>query len=449
MSVNDYGLKAYKKAQEDGREFKNSDSEEKPKSISREIRRNKEPGHEPLVTKAVFENVNKRIDELSRQKDAEALKQAKLASRTGTWFEKKTSTDSQDVKEAASNLTNGALVKVSEPVKEGEKESIYRRVAKFLVIIGVDEAAKILPHLTEEQTERIIPEIATIRHISPEESEKILEEFDSLVVKAREEGGIDTARTILTKAYGSDRAEELINKSIKFPQGRPFEYLSEADAERIRILLDGESIAVQSLVLSQLEPQKAASVINGMDTETKKAVVLRLAKMQTVAPEVISNIDKSLHEKMLTQNTENSQNLDGRNVLAQILKRMDPASEGSIINSLSSSDPELGADLRRLLFTEEDVILGDDRFLQKKLHDMSDSDIALLIRGKNEEFRQKIFKNISKTRGDIVLEEESLHSKVLKSDVERVTMQFYANLRRAWENGEFRIEGRDDGEIYV
>ena len=90
MSVNDYGLKAYKKAQEDGREFKNSDSEEKPKSISREIRRNKEPGHEPLVTKAVFENVNKRIDELSRQKDAEALKQAKLASRTGTWFEKKT-----------------------------------------------------------------------------------------------------------------------------------------------------------------------------------------------------------------------------------------------------------------------------------------------------------------------------------------------------------------------
>ena len=100
------------------------------------------------------------------------------------------------------------MIKVpQQEVKPGEKESIYRRVAKFLVIIGVDEAAKILPHLTEEQTEKIIPEIATIKSISPEEAEAVLEEFDSLVVKAREEGGLDTARTILTKAYGSEKAE--------------------------------------------------------------------------------------------------------------------------------------------------------------------------------------------------------------------------------------------------
>ena len=351
---------------------------------------------------------------------------------------------------ATEALKSGGLIKVAASVpKTDGKDSVYRRVAKFLVIIGVDEAAKILPHLTEEQTERIIPEIATINHIDPEEAEAVLEEFESLVVKAREEGGIDTARTILTKAYGSDKAEELISRSVKYPQGRPFEYLADSDAERIRILLDGESVAVQSLVLSQLDPPKAAAVINGMDVETKKSVVLRLAKMQTVAPEVIASIDKSLHEKMLTQNTENSQNLDGRSVLAQILKRMDPVAEGSIISSLSEQDPDLGADLRKRLFTEEDVIASDDRFMQNKLRDMSDEDIAILIKGKSEQFREKIFHNISKTRGDIILEEEQLHNRVLKSDSERITSNFYAALRRAWENGDLRIEGRDDGEIYV
>lgn len=440
--MNDYGLRAYRKA--------GKDDEERPESISRQIRRNAEPGHEPLVHKAVFEKINTKIDELSKQKDAEAEKQAELASRTGTWFEKKTSTTSEDVKRAAANLTSGGMIKVpQQEVKPGEKESIYRRVAKFLVIIGVDEAAKILPHLTEEQTEKIIPEIATIKSISPEEAEAVLEEFDSLVVKAREEGGLDTARTILTKAYGSEKAEELISKSVKFPGGRPFEYLADADPERIRILIDGESVAVQALVLSQLEPKKSAQVINAMEPEKKSAIVLRLAKMQKVAPEVIANIDKSLHEKMLTQNTENSQNLDGRGVLAQILKRMDPSAEGNIINALSEQDPDLGADLRKRLFTEEDVVSCEDRFLQEQLRQMSDTDVMLLIRGKSEDFRSKIFHNISKGRGDTVLEEESLHVKVLKSDCERITSQFFSILRRAWERGDLRIEGRDDGEVYV
>ena len=98
--------------------------------------------------------------------------------------------------------------------------------------------------------------------------------------------------------------------------------------------------------------------------------------MKPVAPEVLAEIDRSLHEKLLTQNTENSQNMDGRGVLAQILKRMNPSVENSIINTLSEQDPELGEDLRKRLFTEEDVIGSDDRFIQNYLHDMEDRDIA-------------------------------------------------------------------------
>ena len=130
------------------------------------------------------------------------------------------------MKNAAKNLTSGGLVKI--PASSTEKDSIYRRVAKFLVIVGIDEAAKILPHLTEEQTEKIIPEIASIQKITPEESASILEEFESLVEKAREEGGLETARNILTKAYGSEKAEDMLKKSVKYPDGKPFDYLSDA-----------------------------------------------------------------------------------------------------------------------------------------------------------------------------------------------------------------------------
>ncbi|WP_295797500.1 flagellar motor switch protein FliG [uncultured Treponema sp.] len=404
-----------------------------------------------LVHKPVFENVNSAIDRIEKQNKENAerqnIEQAKIAAKTGTWFEKKKSATSEDVKDAAKNLTSGGLVKI--PASSTEKDNIYRRVAKFLVIVGIDEAAKILPHLTEEQTEKIIPEIASIQKITPEESASILEEFESLVEKAREEGGLETARNILTKAYGSEKAEDMLKKSVKYPDGKPFDYLSDANAERIKVLIDGESDAVKSLVLSQIEPKKAAKVINLMDVDDKKKIVLRLAKMKPVAPEVLAEIDKSLHEKLLTQNTENSQNMDGRGVLAQILKRMNPSAENSIINTLSEQDPELGEDLRKRLFTEEDVIGSDDRFIQNYLHDMEDRDIAILIYGKNDAFREKILSNVSKNRRRVVLDEESMIHHLTKSDSEKITSSFYSVLRRAWENGDLRVLGRDEGEVYV
>lgn len=404
-----------------------------------------------LVHKPIFENVNSAIDRIEKQNKENAerqnIEQAKIAAKTGTWFEKKKSATSDDVKDAAKNLTSGGLVKI--PASSTEKDNIYRRVAKFLVIVGIDEAAKILPHLTEEQTEKIIPEIASIQKITPEESASILEEFESLVEKAREEGGLETARNILTKAYGSEKAEDMLKKSVKYPDGKPFDYLSDANAERIKVLIDGESDAVKSLVLSQIEPKKAAKVINLMDVDDKKKIVLRLAKMKPVAPEVLAEIDKSLHEKLLTQNTENSQNMDGRGVLAQILKRMNPSAENSIINTLSEQDPELGEDLRKRLFTEEDVIGSDDRFIQNYLHDMEDRDIAVLIYGKNDAFREKILSNVSKNRRRVVLDEESMIHHLTKSDSEKITSSFYSVLRRAWENGDLRVLGRDEGEVYV
>lgn len=406
---------------------------------------------EKKISRPAFKKVNRMLDtfdrERAQQAEKENLEQAKIAARTGAWFEKKQSANSEDVKNAARNLTSGGLVKV--PASSDEQDSIYRRVAKFLVIVGIDEAAKILPHLTESQTEKIIPEIASIRKITPEESAAILEEFESLVEKAREEGGLETARNILTKAYGSVKAEDVLKKAVQFPQGKPFDYLSDANAARIRILIESEPDSVKAIVLSRLEPKKAAQIISMLDIDTKKSVVLRLAKMKGVAPDVLAQIDKSLREKLLIQNTENSQNLDGRGVLAQILKRMDPGAENAIIRSLSEQDPQLGADLRKRLFTEEDVIGSDDRFIQNYLHDMEDRDIAILISGKSSGFREKILSNISKNRRKVILDEESMLHYLSKADSERMTSAFFSVLRRAWESGNLRVKGRSEEEVYV
>lgn len=352
-------------------------------------------------------------------------------------------------RKATDYLKSGGLVKVPVSPKEADgSDSVYRRVAKFLLLIGIDEAAKILPHLSPEQTEKIIPEIASIRSVSPEESEVILEEFRGLLEKSRESGGIETAREILEKAYGPEKAREMLEKAAPFNGAKPFDYLNDADSERIFYLLSDETEQIKALVLSRIEPKKAASVINLMKPQEKADVVMRLAKMEPVSPEVLHRVDQAMHEKSLAQTTEKAEKIDGRNALAAILKKMNPVAEDEILANLAEEDPSLGEDLRSRLFTIEDVVNADDKFVQAKLRDMSDAEIAMLVAQKPDDFKEKILSCISAGRRQLVREEQDINSPYRKADCERVTSQFFSVLRRAYERGELIIKGRNE-EDYV
>ena len=350
---------------------------------------------------------------------------------------------------AAEVLKEQGLLKVpvQEPEEEG-KESVYRRVAKFFLLIGEDEAAKILPHLSDKQIEKIIPELASIRSVSKEEATQILEEFQTLLEDAKKSGGVETAREMLTKAYGKERAEQMLQKSMIEPQPKPFEYLEGEETEKIQLLLKDENVGVKSLVLSYLPPKQAAAVINSMNDDDKKEVVLRLAKMEAVSPEILKRVDKAMKEKSRTITTEKTENIDGRNALAQILKKMDSGAEADILKSLSAEDPDLGQDLKKRLFTQEDVIASDDKFIQETLREFSDEDLAHLIAAKPDDFREKILDNVSHGRRTEILEQEDLLKPMKRSECERITTTFVGILRRAYEDGKLVIKGRND-DVYV
>ena len=324
------------------------------------------------------------------------------------------------------------------------KESVYRRAAKFLLIIGVDEAAKVFAHLDEAQKEKIIPEIASLRHVDFDEAAEILDQFQALLQRARETGGVQTARVMLQKAFGDAEAEKVLRASVPFPDGEPFEYLAEFDGERLYALLRDESIEVITLVLSRLKPALSAAAILHMNGAEKTAVVKRLAKMGKIAPQVIKTVDARLHEKMLKANTQRMEKLDGAAALAEILRRMAPNDEKNILDSLSGADPQLAQNLRQRLFTADDIISADDKFIQTELRAMQDEDVVLLIAGKERAFREKILTNVSKGRGDRLLEDEQLGKPFKKADCDSVTIDFFSRLRTAWEAGKLRVADRGD-----
>lgn len=348
-----------------------------------------------------------------------------------------------------SDFSLPGLIKVPDSTTGG-KDSPFRKVAKFLLIIGVDEAAKVLSRLSPEQTEKVVLELASIRRVDPDEASLVLAEFESLLQQARQpSGGVETARSILEAAFGSERAQQMLEKAVPHLHGKPFDYLEGVDPERLHRIIADELPSMKALVLSQLKPILAAGVLNIMPQKDKTEVVIRLARLKNINPDVLRRVDDAIREKFQTINTAHSDAVDGRSALAEILKRMSGSSEKAILEGLADVDPDLGKDMRERLFTLDDIVGCDDRFMQETLRSMSEHDLAILLAGKPEPFRTKIFTNCSKTRGTLILEEEKVISPVSRIESERVTGTFFSIMRRAWEDGKFTISGRDTKEEWI
>lgn len=335
-----------------------------------------------------------------------------------------------------------------EPPKK-EKESVYRRVAKFLFLIGSDQASKILPLLPKEDMEKIVAEIATIREVPSDEAGSILGEFAHLAKQTPLTGGVDTAKAILQKAFGDDRANDIIERHTARTGPDPFEEIANFNEEDLFTVLRNEPISVKSLVIARLKPNLAATILKRLPGEEKIEIVRRMAKLESIDSRVLKRMGNAILQKITTISDARSNSLDGKGILSEILRRLPADSEEVVLQQLQIIAPEIEDDLRARLFVLDDIVGVADDFIQKHLEPMDDIKVAFLIAGKNDVFREKILSNLSKNRRKAVLEEEIIRKPMRKKDVDAQTAEFFDLVRRAWEAGEIKIAGRDDDDEWI
>jgi flagellar motor switch protein FliG len=330
------------------------------------------------------------------------------------------------------------------------EDSKYRRVAKFLILIGREEASAILSKLDIEQVEQISKEISSIRGISKEEAKEIFDEFKALLSEGYHflgaaSGGIDAARNILYTAFGPEKGESFLRKMVPESIENPFEFMEEFTGEQAAFLLKEESPAVTALVLSRLSPKLSAACLALMNPIRKLDVVKRIARLSETLPEVLERVAQGLKDKAHTVGKVGDEKIDGRSALTAILKHSDVSFGEKILYELEDDDPELSQDIKERLHTLEDVIKAEDKPVQNHLRSLSDKDIALLLKGKSAEFTEKILSNLSSHRRAIVKEEIEIMGPVAKRDVDAADKAFLTWFRNGREEG--RIVLIDDDVV--
>lgn len=328
-----------------------------------------------------------------------------------------------------SRMLKQGLIKV--PIDENaKKESPYKRVAKFLFIIGTDQAAEVLKQLSKEQVDKVVAELVTVQSVDKKEALEILTEFNEIYnVNKNSMGGVETARTMLTEAFGSEKAAQILENTVPAKISDPFDYLDGMDNERLTRILGGELPAAKAVILSQLKPKQAADYISSLNDEEKKEVVLRLAKMKEMDAAVLQQVSEALKKKLVDVNLNRSNAIDGVSVLADILRKIDYESGSNILNSLELEDETLAESVKSKLLTLEDIANMHPKHIQHLLSPMTDTQLALLIHGKDPKFRSAILDNISKNRAETVLKEENYMLPISKKDLKETCENFLSRAK--------------------
>ncbi len=334
---------------------------------------------------------------------------------------------------------------------ELESVSALQKAATVITAMGLDGAAEVYKHLSDEEVEKLTYEVSRLQFYDITTVDAILNDFYQLCLtqKVITEGGVEYAKTVLEKAFGAESARVLMDKVSKSLQTKAFDFIRKSDYKNTLAILQNESPQTIALVLSYVNSDQASAVLSELPKEKRVDVVERIAKMDSTSPEIIKAIEATLEKKFSSVATMDFAEIGGVNYIADVLNHVDRGTEKFIFDELTTRDPELVTQIKQKMFVFEDILTLDPTSIQRFIRDVESKDLAVAIKGSNDEVAAVLYANMpQRMQESIQTDIEYLHN-VRMRDVEEAQQRIVAIIRRLEDEGELVIGKGGGGDEII
>ncbi|MEA2030423.1 MAG: flagellar motor switch protein FliG [candidate division Zixibacteria bacterium] len=332
-----------------------------------------------------------------------------------------------------------------------EEMTPIQKAAVALVAFGSEVSALVLKGLSEEDLESITIEIANLRDVPSEIEDKVIEECYQIFMARQyvSQGGIDYAGQVLEKAVGGSKAKDILKRLETSLVTTGFSLLKDIDTKQLTSFLQNEHPQTIALILTQLSQQHSASVLSELTPELQAEVSIRIATMEKIAPGILKEIEKTLTSHFDQSSGGAMSASGGAKAVAEILNLIDATAEKNIMQSLEAEDPDMAAEIKNMMFVFDDLILLDDRSIQRVLKEVETKDLAIALKAASDEVKQKIFANVSERVAVMVREEMEFMGPTRLSDVEAAQGRIVESVRNLEDEGQIIISGRGGKEEII
>jgi flagellar motor switch protein FliG len=316
-----------------------------------------------------------------------------------------------------------------------------QKAAILLISMGKEVSAKVFNHLPTEEIDVLTLAIANINKVNPVEKEEVLKEFHEMCIAQDylAMGGISFAQDVLESALGRDRAKLIIQRLTAHLQVKPFDFARRIDAMEIYHFLQNEHPQTIALVLAHLDPQQSSMILSSLPDDLQSDVARRIALLEQTSPDVINEVESILERKLTATIRQDYSVVGGIESIVSILNGVDRGTERTILEQLANKDNDLVEEIKKRMFTFEDIISLDRRAIQRVIQEVENQDLLLSLKASSDEVKKVIFENMSQRMVEEFEEELKYLGPVRVKDVEEAQGRVVSIIRRLEDSGEIVI----------
>ena len=330
-----------------------------------------------------------------------------------------------------------------------EELTSAKKAAAVIVALGAERASEVYKYLTDEEVEQLSLEIAKLDRLSPEDMQATVEDFYGLCItqKVINEGGVLYAKDVLEKAFGQQQATSFMERLSKSLRSKSFEFVRKADAKNIQMILQNEHPQTIALILSYARSDQAAQIIAELPRSIQLDVIKRIAELDRVSPEMIKLVETTLEKRFSSIISSDQVEVGGVSYIAEIMNRVDRATEKYIFDELGEKDAALADEIHKLMFVFEDIAGLDSMAVQRFIREVDTKDLAVALKSANENVKQLILQNMSSRMRESVEQDIQFLHNIRMKDVEEAQQKIVGVIRQLEESGEIVIARGEGDEI--
>lgn len=324
-----------------------------------------------------------------------------------------------------------------------------QRAALLLLTLGESEAAEVLRYMDAGEVQRVGAAMANLKNVSRDDASDVLDGFIT-EIENKTSFGIGTEdyiRKILTNAFSEAKADSLIKRMLNSEDAKGFESLQWMTQEQVEDIIKGEHPQIVAIIVSYLEPERAASVISSIPDEKRTEVVMRIAQLTDVQQTALAEIEDLIASKSERANTGNAKRVGGAKIAAAIVNALGADSGDKVLDAIKKKNSDLGMAIEEKMFVFDTLLGVDDRGIQALLREISNDLLVVALKGAVPEMRTKILTNMSKRAATLLEEDMEARGPTRLSEVEQAQKDILDVARRLADSGD--IDLGQGGEEYV
>ena len=320
------------------------------------------------------------------------------------------------------------------------------RAAVLLLLLGEQEAANIIKYMDPKEVQSIGAAMVSAADMSQEAVNYVLDEFVSTLKKQTSLGlgTSDYVEDVLKRALGEDKAASVMGRILPGQASKGLEILKWMDARAIADLVRNEHPQVIAIILSVLEFEVAADVLQFLPQTVRPEIMQRVASLETVQPAAMLELESIMKKQFSNNSSARSSSVGGVKQAAKIMNFVKVDMESQIMEGLMNLDEDITQQIQDNMFTFENLVDVDNRAIQTMMRNVDQDLLMTALKGASEFVKEKFFDNMSSRARVMFIDDMEAKGPLRISDVEEAQKNIMRTARKLSDAGELVLAGRGD-----